>query len=554
MSLTGTVQSFDKLPATPAVGDTYRVEGAPGVQNAFTSYYVRYSADAVWDETVAPGLENRIDADTMPHCLIRQADGSFLFTPFAWADRTVGDDDTNPKPGFIGRTINGVFFYQNRLAFLYDERVVLSAAGDFGNFWRNTVLDYVDSDVVDVSPSSTKVSILQRAIPFNDGIMLFSDQTQFSMTNGEAGVTPSSVAIKPVTNYPVEGACAPEEVNTEVYFASGNANHEIIYEYTRGTQSDNTTAANITAHVPRYLPRGVHQIIPAQDQNALFVLTDGAPNRVYVYQFYWLSSDTKAQSAWHYWEFEAGVTIRSATYLDGVLYMLVERSDGLYLEKVELEYGIFPVGSPIQIHMDGRYNVLGEYHPEDTQQGYDGWTLFRLPYPVPESQRANFRIVKTEQFGAAGLSEVPLRDKWAWTTDSTVWVPNRFDHYCFVGFKYEFRYRFSRPFVRRPDNTAVTSGRLQLRTLTLDYRDTITFKWEVWPYGLGRGEPVSGDYGWRVGDQPLGWAPKYYSGRTEIPIGGNADTTVVDIINDDIWGCAFQAAEWRGFYFNTSKG
>src|SRR3546814_1269810 len=51
---------------------------------------------------------------------------------------------------FIGRPIRDVFFYQNRLGFLVDENVVFSCAGDFGNYWRTTVLDYISSDVIDV--------------------------------------------------------------------------------------------------------------------------------------------------------------------------------------------------------------------------------------------------------------------------------------------------------------------------------------------------------------------------------------------------------------------
>ena len=46
-------------------------------------YYVifRSSADGIpgagWEETVAPGLERGFNTSTMPHALIRQADGNF---------------------------------------------------------------------------------------------------------------------------------------------------------------------------------------------------------------------------------------------------------------------------------------------------------------------------------------------------------------------------------------------------------------------------------------------------------------------------------------------
>lgn len=543
-TLTGVVQAFDDLPASPTVGDVYRITGS--AETGFTSYFVVYTSDSVWDETVEPGLKNVIDATTMPHALIRQADGSFLFTPFTWDNRKVGDETTNPKPGFVGRNINGVFFYQNRLAFLYDENTIASCSGEFGNFWRNTILDYVDSDVIDFAASSTKVSILKDAIPFDNGIMLFSDQTQFSMTNGEAGMTPSSVAIKAVTNYEVEPGAAPAALNSEVYFASGQATHAIIYEYTRGSDTDATQAANITAHVPRYIPSGVGKIIPASDQNALFVLTSGAPSSLFVYQFYWLTSDSKAQSAWHRWDFPPDVTLVSGAYLDGFLYLVLQRSDGMYLEKVQLEYGVQPVGSPVEVFLDHRQLVLGVYDPISNK------TTFTLPYPVTSTE--DFRLVMTEQFGDDLLKEVPGRGTWEWASETAVRVPGNYAHYVFVGYRYAFRYRFSRPYLRRGDGTAVTTGRLQLRTLTLSFRDTTNFRWEVWPYGVGEGDAIEGSYtGWQLGDFEPG-VPQQQKGSHPIQVYSNSETGVVDIINDSIFGCAFQSAEWEGFYFSRSRG
>lgn len=542
-TLTGIVQTFEKLPATPSVGDLYKVTG--GAETQFISYYVQYSSDAVWDETVAPDLENVIDPTTMPHALIRQADGSFLFTPFTWDNRKVGDDDTNPKPGFIGRSINGVFFYQNRLAFLYDEKTIMSCSGQFGDFWRTTVLDYIDSDVVEFAASSNQVSILRDAVPFNNGIMLFADQTQFSMTNGENGVSPSSVAIRPVTHYEVEPGASPVVINSEVYFASGQATHSIIYEYTHATSSDATAAANITAHVPRYIPTGTRQIIPAADQNALFVLTAGAPHSVFVYQFYWLNEQAKAQSAWHRWDFPQDVTVMSGTYVDGFLYLVLSRDTGIHLEKLQLEANVAPSGSPTQLYMDSRAFITGVYDGV-------GHTTFTLPYEVSHTE--NFQIVRGSEYGDDALKLIPNKSLWAWSGLNTVTVPGDYSLHCFVGYTFEFRYRFSRPYLRRGDNTSVTSGRLQLRTLTVEFKDTTNFRWEVWPYGLNQGSPVTGYYtGWELGDFVPG-SSEFQKGRHPIQVYSNAETGVVDLVNDSIFGCSFQSAEWETFYWNRSRG
>ena len=52
----------------------------------------------VWEETIGPGLKFEIDETTMPHQLVRQANGIFKYEPVDWSDRLVGDNDTNPIP------------------------------------------------------------------------------------------------------------------------------------------------------------------------------------------------------------------------------------------------------------------------------------------------------------------------------------------------------------------------------------------------------------------------------------------------------------------------
>ena len=132
-----------------------------------------------WEETVEAGIQFKFDYSTMPHVLIRQADGNFRFarvdgdtytisgtdyTLPKWGERTVGDLDSAPNPSFIGSKINNVFFFRNRLGFLADDNVVLSRAAEFFNFFPETVLSVIDSEPIDVAASHTKVAILRTAV------------------------------------------------------------------------------------------------------------------------------------------------------------------------------------------------------------------------------------------------------------------------------------------------------------------------------------------------------------------------------------------------------
>lgn len=546
-TLTGTVQSFDKLPSTAANGAIYKIAGSD--ETNFVSYYVRYSS-GVWDETVAPGLRNGLDPGTMPHALSRRPDGSFRLTPFSWAPRRVGDIDTNPNPGFVGRAISGVFFYQNRLAFLYDENCILSCAGDFGNFWRTTVLDYIDSDVVDVAATSTKVSLLRHAVPSNDGIMLFSDQTQFSMTNGEAGVTPASVAIRPVTSYEVARNAPPVALGTEIYFASERNGWAAVREYTRLGDTDATSASDVTAHVPRLIPSGVHRLIPAADLNTLFVLTSGAPSKVYVYQFYWTDSTNKAQSAWHTWDFGAGVRVMSGAYLKGYLYLLLARADGLWMERINLQAQARPYGASLLVHLDRLIQVTGSFD-SGTQRTY-----FTLPYPA-----AGVRLVRGD---GAGPMAMALVDPASYLTNgNTLSVAGNLSGYpCLIGVPYTFRYVFSTQFLRRGDGAAITTGRLQLRTFTVSYSATGYFQTEVRPYGMATDPQVEDVLPAKLADftgKTLGSAelklgkPQVATGDYSFQVYGEAQSAVISLVNDSHVASTFVSAEWEAFYFNRAR-
>lgn len=544
MSLTGTVQRFEQLPTGASTGAIYKI--ASGTEGSFVPYYVKKAGSSLWDETVIPGLVNQIDPRTMPHALIRQSDGTFLFAPFAWDERKVGDTVTNPDPGFIGRPIRKTFIHQNRLALLADENVILSGAGEFGRFFRLSVLDYLESDPIDVAATSSRVSLLQDAVPFNDGVMLFSDQTQFSMTNGEAGLTASSLAIRPITHYETSKRVSPVPMGSEVYFSSDSSGHASVLEYTRVPGSDSTSAADITAHVRRYIPAGVTKIIPCGDLNALVVLTDGDPSAAYIYQVYWVDGTNKAQTAWHRWEIDADASILSGGYQSGKVTFVVSRDSGVTLEQVDLSKSSamgLTDGFP---YLDRRVLLTGTYSSTTER------TTFTLPYPVKDPEL--FQLVRASNYpGNLGSTQVPA-DTYEWPTETTVTVPgNQTAGQVYAGFRYTFRYRFSRPYIRRQDGTAVTSGRLQLRTLRLTYRDTASFDVVVHPYGEGKSEARTFSYRGLVTGQSFSNTRPSQTGSVPVQISGNAETAEVDITNDSPFGCAFQSAEWEAFFWSRAR-
>ena len=110
-------------------------------QKAQDDYYVKYN-DGVWKETNEPGSLTQLDASTMPHKLAKLPNGNFTFNTAVYAERKVGDDDTNPFPSFVDFTISDIFFHRNRLGLLADENIIFGRAGEFleFDFFRKSTL------------------------------------------------------------------------------------------------------------------------------------------------------------------------------------------------------------------------------------------------------------------------------------------------------------------------------------------------------------------------------------------------------------------------------
>jgi hypothetical protein len=542
-SYAGEVASIEKLPETATNGTLYKVTGS--VETGFISYWVVRNG-AVWDETVAPNQVNQLDATTMPHALVSEADGTFTFAPFSWAPRRVGDQHTNPPSTFVGRAISDVFFYQNRLGFLVDENLVFSCAGDFGNFWRTTVLDYIASDVIDVAVATTSVSILEYAVPFNDGIMAFSDQTQFSIENGEDGLSPESLAISPVTNYEINTGVRPVNIGTEVYFCGDDNGSSIVWEYTRIEQGDSLTAAEISAHVPGYIPSGLKQLVSAPNAKALFAISNDGD--VYCYQFYW-NGNEKIQSAWRKWEM--GGEVLAGKHMDDSLFFVLSRSDGIYLTRANLEEGAKPANQDFQIYLDMRDFLISSY------DGLVDKTTYIIPY---DADQDSFQLIRSNADGTAPGSLIDP-SQYEWVNARTVRVPGQEQH-ATGGQTYRQHVTFSRQFPLDYQGRAVTTGRLQLRTFTVNYANTGFFATEVAPYGAAMAPAVEevvpamlGQFtGKIVGADSLRTnTPAFHTGSYSFQIYGDASQATVTISNETHVGATFVSAEWEGFYFNRAS-
>lgn len=544
----GKVQQFSSLPNRAPKG--FHVEIVGDRSSSFDNYYVRFDKPSdqdevgTWNETVAQGIKYRLDPATMPHALVREADGTFTFKQLEWADREVGDEESAPDPSFVGRTITDLFFYRNRLGLLADENVIFSRAGEFFNFWPTTVTTILDSDPIDVAVSHNKVSILRHAVPFAETLLLFSDQTQFVINQGDL-LTPTTISINQSTEFETSLDAKPVGAGKHIYFAVKRGLWTGFREYYVDQDTQANDAVDITAHCPKYIPAGVFKITVATNEDVLAVLTTGEPNALYVYKYYWSESE-KLQSSWSRWTFGSDAVILQADFIESVLHLVVQRDDGVYLERLSVEAGRTDPGLDYLMRLDRKLTEAQVSVAYDAGTNKTTWTL---PYAESGTMRVVVREAGARPVGYVFTAQRPTPTTITTTGDHTAAK-------VIIGLEYVFRYQFSTLVIKEEavggGQASVGEGRLQLRHMSVQYDRTGYFRVEVTPsYRDTYSYPFTG----RVigsGNNVIGTSA-LETGRFQWPVQGRNLNVTVQIVSESFLPLAIMSAEWAGNFVTHAR-
>jgi len=465
----------------------------------------------------------------MPWKLVRQPDGSFIFDKVDWADRLVGDDTSNPKPSFVGRKIADIFYFRGRLGFLADENVCMSRSGEYYSFWAKTATAVIDTDPIDTNVGTNKVSLLKYAVPFDKSLLLFSDQTQFQLTGGDA-LTPKSVRADVATEFDSGTDARPVGIGQAVYFGVTQGQHTGLREYYVDATTLTNDATDATAHVPTYLPASIYKLAASSSEDVIFALCRDEPSSVYVYKFFW-SGQTKSQSAWLRFVFAPDTQVLGAQFINNKCYFIITRTDGTYLEVMDLQPDLSAGGMGFDVLMDHRVSVTGVY------DAVNDVTNFTLPYTAQASGH-------TLVLGSAFIGKVGKIVPYTLSSTYVITAEGRWDAGAvFFGQDYAMRYRFSEQYAKDQNQVAMTNGKLKLRRFFLDYTNSGYFRAEVQP-------KARDTYTYKFTGKALGTTaaiigqPSIQSGTFSFPVLTANVGVRIEVINDTYLPSSFQSAGW----------
>ena len=398
---TNEVSSIAELPKQCRNGYVVKIVNSETVD--VDDQYVEFSSNddgaGVWVERNKPGIQYQLDEDTMPHRLVRNADSTFTFGPVTdWADRLVGDDNTNPLPLFIGAKIKSMFVYRDRFGLLSDDTVSLSKAGDFYNYFATTATTATDDDPITISAAGTRPVTLNHAQTTNIGLILFGVNDQFVLSTDNDVFSPTTAKLNKLSSFETDSEVTPLSIGTSLGFITKTPLHTQYLELLNISDQTPPSSRETSQIVPELLPRSIDSMVASPSLSMVSFATKGS-GKVYQYKFL-ESGENRVIETWYRWELSGSLLDQ---FFDGSAYYAVLSNDDanprVYVQSFETnqanEQGFLQLntGERTDVCLDSWSNSIGVSYTAETTQDPERTTLTLPFYPPPS---ATVAVVNTD--------------------------------------------------------------------------------------------------------------------------------------------------------------
>jgi len=611
------VAAITDLPVVAPQGFKVRVRG--DLELSEDDYFVRFETNeglstgtmgrGGWVETIGwnaagAGITTNINTSTMPYKLTSTAENTFTLAVSTWSTRDAGDTDSNPNPSFIGKKLSNLFFYKNRLGLLAEDKVIMSEAGEYFNFFRTTVTNLLDTAPIDVGVAAQNVTNLESSVGFQENLILFSNGGQFVLRGADL-LTPETVSITPITHFAQTTGVDPIALGSNVYFPFSRGKYSGMREFTLSATGDTYNGADITSHIPSYIPKNVIDIAGSSTEDVIAVLSNEEKANLYIYKFYWRGAE-KVLSSWCVFSL-TGCEIRGIEFIDSTLYILADRNfsaygsaepgGGSFMESTYVPAGkdfmllsmVFSDGIPEEedlndtnlgfiTHLDYRverkipagqtrlYNMDGlltpiDWYPLETNEFADGIGEVSVDVYGLHWSTSPGRLKVIDR--ATGM-EIPFKRDLLVDTAGEYYMDNPNDPYfdinltedrnVFVGVTYDTHYTFSEQIFKRASygrsKTPTQYTKAKIRNGTLFYDNTAFFQVKVTPENR---DTYTNEFTTQtVGGSVLDTVD-LDSGSFRFPVFTKPEDTTITIENNSAYPSTFQSAEFESFVHHRSN-
>lgn len=529
------ITSITALPKYAEAGQIHRV--APDPSSDKGVYYLEATevaefdgelSEVVWTECASP-----IDGTTQftSYVLVLE-DGVLRQVNFK--TREVGDDDSNPPLDFVGRKIQQIESFQDRLVILAGSKMNISKTKDHEQFWLNSALGLLVTDPTDVGTSGNN-STLRHTVFHNRDLLIFAEDAQFKV-DGTTAITPQTAAMPITTANECNLDVAPVLLGSSVYYANNYGGSGGIRRFEVQADTVVDASVSITDHIVGFIKGTITELVSNANQNMLICrssLCDSNEFFVFEQQVF----GEQVIYSWCSWKLREGVVINGMDLFNEVL--TVWYNDRHYMS-CDLKSGeVYPVRD-VCLDQFGKQQLVGDE--------------LRLPATYQYNGEDDFRILLADENDRSVLIELGYTYRVDSETGEHVfmledsWFTNKQVYY---GFKYLAVYEPTRPFERDSQDNVRTTDRLRIAHYFLELSNTYRLK-----------RKVVSKY-WDIPDEDFTSLDSSnnefidevmpYTGQWRAQIGMNAEDCSVQFVNDSPYAATIASISHRSQLYSTKN-
>lgn len=328
LGLSRTTDSISKLPLMAIHGHVVKIVTGPNewfYVEAISKNPAAPLAEVVWRECAGyrQGVASSLVVAVVEGGTLRLGPSNTVSatSPPAFIQSLSGDQKTNPAPAFLrGFPITYLGIFQDRLVVGAGAAVAVSAAGDYFNFFRSSVVTVPQKDPFEMTAMGGEDDTLRSSVSYNRNLVVFGDKRQYSIS-GQVALTPTSANMSIMTTYSNAADTAPIAAGGQIYYARNREGLVGVHQIQPGAFVDSAESFPTSAQIGDYIKAPATQLeIASGAPSLLMVRSATAPREVAVFSFLDTPNGRK-QDAWSKWRFDAkcGNLLGIHNTADGVL-------------------------------------------------------------------------------------------------------------------------------------------------------------------------------------------------------------------------------------------
>jgi hypothetical protein len=453
----------------------------------------------------------------------------------------VGDDITSPLPYFVGKTITYLGLFQDRLVIGSGAVLFFSRPGDYFNWFRQSVLNVLDDDPVEMYALGSEDDVIRHSAEFDKNLVLFGERKQYAINGRQRISTANVVFVLSAHENAIDAP--PKNSGNFVFYTKTRNNITSAHQIQIGTLADTPESYQISQQLDRYIKGKGVEFVCVTSPNNTFIRTEDSRNTLYVYSY--LDTATASErifDSWSKWTWSEhlGQIVGLSSKAGDVLTYLLRKGkdkDGNYkvwiaADKFVLDTGLSPY--PYMDSLRPTYTVLTPtansfINPNSGDFSSEVYMAFGEGSP--------YRLLGTDMTNATMFtSQYP-------TAAADTYAGLKFDAYVTP----------TNPYTRDRNGKAIVIGRLTLGRLSIAVSKTSGLKVTV---SSASGERVVQDFSGRV----LGRATNLV-GRQPIvthvvpaSIGKEVRECTYTLSAKTFLPLTITAIAWVGQYFNNTRG